>query len=115
MACDQRIRKCTNLAKHRLSTDPTKEVIFLKIGYADYFFDFRIGFPTSKTAENYRNIFGTMKTKLAVPERTCASSSSSSSSLLAVESPYCVPYHERLGNVIGNTIGNAIGSAIGRQ
>ena len=71
MANDQRIRKCTNLAKHRLSTDPTKEVIFLKIGYADYFFYFRIGFPTSKTAENYRNIFGTMKTKLAVPERTC--------------------------------------------
>ena len=72
MACDQRIRKCTNLTKHRSSSDLTKEVIFLKIGYADYFFDFRIGFPTSKTAENYRNIFGTMKTKLAVPERTCA-------------------------------------------
>ena len=71
MASDQTIRKCTKLTKHRSSTDLTKEVIFLKIGYADYFFDFRIGFPTSKTAENYRNIFGTMKTKLAVPERRC--------------------------------------------
>ena len=72
MATDQRIIFGIHLVKMRLLHAITKEGVFLKNGYTDYFFYFRIGFPMQNTAGNCWDTLSTMKMKLAATERKCA-------------------------------------------